>query len=222
VQQGAVYQGSQQGYTLGEENDRYEQEAEKQANQLMNGGQVELTSSISSPLLQRTKVCSKRLEAPVLGWVFNHAYIDDTGMDNCLGSSMPGNYAIKSLCGGNFVKGCAEKTATSTDPDKRTPNVKQCDPKPGVTDLSRCLRDAYSSYADPSVYKNPFGPNSNTFAATLAKTCCADGSSSGLGWVPGWNQDPASPCKCDVHVAVADEGPSGGGDAAGGGSSDTF
>jgi len=148
---------------------------------------------VSAPLIQRTKVCSKRLEAPVLGWLFNHSYVDDTGMDNCLGSSMPGNYAIQTLTSGNFVRGCAVKTPTSTDPQSDTPNVKECNPALGVTDLSRCLSDQYSRYADPSVYANAFGPNSNTFAGTLASACCADGSSTGLGLVPGWDHDPAPP-----------------------------
>jgi len=200
VQQGGNARTLQQNSKLGEENDRYEQEAERSATQCMSGAQVQAPSMISSPLIQRTKVCSKRLEAPVLGWFFNHSYIDDTGSDNCLGKNMVGNYAIQALVSGNFLKGCAIKTATSTDPQDYTPNVKQCDPKPGVKNLSKCLRDAYNSYADPSLYKNPFGPNSNTFAATLAKTCCADGSSKGLGWVPGWNHDPAPPCVFEAGV----------------------
>jgi hypothetical protein len=149
-------------------------------------------------------VCSKRLEAPVIGWFANHAYIDDTGRNDCLGRGASGNYAIQQLISGNFIRGCAVKTANSTDPQKYKPNKKPCDPKPGVADLSRCLRDAYTAYADPSLYKNPSGPNSNTFAATLAKTCCVDGSSSGLGWVPGWNHAPAPPCprtSSPVYVA---------------------
>lgn len=225
VQQGGNTQALQQDSKLGEENDRYEQEAERSAAQFVSGAQVQVPSIISSPLMQRTKICSKRLEAPVLGWLFNHSYIDDTGMDNCLGSSMPGNYAIQALHSGNFLKGCAVKTATSTDPIGRTPNVKQCDPAPGVTNLSRCLFNAYSAYSDPSLYKNPFGPNSNTFAATLAKTCCADGSSRGLGWVPGWNHAPAPSCPSTrVFVAAEGEesGPFGGGEFGGGGAGRSF
>jgi uncharacterized protein DUF4157 len=194
MQQGGNVRALQQDSKLGEENDRYEQEAERSTAQCMSGAQVQVPSMVSSTLIQRTKVCSKRLQAPVLGWSFNHAYIDDTGSDNCLGRSILGNYAVQTLVSGNFVEGCAVKTATSTDPQEYTPNVKECVPKSGVTDLSRCLLDTYNSYADPSLYENPFGPNSNTFAATLAKTCCADGSSKGLGWVPGWNHNPAPPC----------------------------
>lgn len=144
--------------------------------------------------LQRAMICSKRLEAPVIGWFFNHAYIDDTGGNNCRGSGMPGNYAIQSLVSGNFIKGCAAKTDHSTDPQSYTPNMKPCNPKPGVTNLSKCLRVAFNRYSDPSLYKNPRGPNSNTFAFTLAKTCCVDSSSTGLGRVPGWGRPPAPPC----------------------------
>jgi hypothetical protein len=202
MQQGGSARGLQPNSKLGEENDRYEQEAEQSAAQCMNGTRVKIPSMISSALVQRTKICSKRLDNP-LGVLFNHSYIDDTGNDNCLGKSQLGNYAIQSLSSGNFLNGCAIKTPTSTDPQDYTPNVKQCDPKPGVKDLSRCLLDTFASYPNPSVYKNPFGPNSNTFAATLAKTCCADGSSSGLGWVPGWRHAPAQPCQQQPQVYVA-------------------
>ncbi|MEK6288295.1 MAG: DUF4157 domain-containing protein [Acidobacteriota bacterium] len=207
IQQGGNARALQQDSKLGEENDRYEQEADRSAAQCMSGAQVQVPSMVSSSLIQRTKVCSKRLDNP-LGWFgINHSYIDDTGRDDCLGKNMAGNYAIQTLVSGNFLKGCAAKTSTSTDPQSYSPNVKQCDPKPGVTNLSKCMSDAYSSYADPSVYKNPRGPNSNTFAATLAKTCCADGSKKGLGWVPGWDHAPAPPCPPQIYVAGGEESP---------------
>lgn len=213
VQQGGNARALQQVSKIGEENDRYEQEAERSAAQCMSGAQVQVPFMVSSPLIQRTKICSKRLDNPLGRLGINHSYIDDTGSDNCKGNSMVGNYAVQTLDSGNFLNGCALKTATSTDPQGYKPNVKQCDPKPGVTDLSRCLLDAFTSYADPSVYKNsllgPKGPNSNTFAATLAKTCCSDGSSTGLGSVPGWDHAPAQPCpkKPQVFTASAEESP---------------
>ena len=144
-------------------------------------------------------ICSKRLEAPVAGWIANHAYIDDTGRGDCLGSGMLNNYAVQTLVSGNFFSGCAVKTDRSTDPLSRKPNVKRCDPAPGVKDVHACLRGAFSAYTDPSEYSNnpfrrPWGPNSNTFAATLARTCCADSTSKGLGIVPGWDHAPAGPC----------------------------
>lgn len=207
MQQGGNAQALQQNSKFSEEDDHYEQQAERSATQCMNGTQIQVPSIISSPLIQRTKICSKRLDNPLGIW-FNHSYIDDTGRDNCLGNSMVGNYAIQELCSGNFLRGCAIKTDRSTDPQGYTPNVKQCTPKPGVTDLSKCLRNAFNSYSDPSLYENPSGPNSNTFAATLAKTCCADGSSSGLGRVPGWDHPPAPPCPDDcILIAGIEESP---------------
>jgi hypothetical protein len=154
-------------------------------------------SAKPTPTTRSTKICSKRLDSKLGAFGINHSYIDDTGKGNCLGASMPGNYAVQNLVSGNFVNGCAGKTATSTDPQSYKPNVKPCNPAPGVTDVSKCLLDAYNSYPDPSLYRNlPLenGPNSNTFAATLAKKCCADSTSSGLGTVPGWNHEPAPPC----------------------------
>jgi hypothetical protein len=158
-------------------------------------------------------ICSKRLQAPVVGWFANHAYIDDTGRGDCHGSGLLGNYAVQDLERGNFVKGCAVKTDTSTDPQQYTPNIKPCDPRAGVGDVHVCLRDAFNAYTDPSEYSNdprrrPWGPNSNTFAATLAAACCADASDSGLGWVPGWDHAPAGPCpeSSDVPAESAEPG----------------
>jgi hypothetical protein len=159
-------------------------------------------------------ICSKRLEAPVAGWVANHSYIDDTGRGDCRGASMLNNYAIQTLVSGNFFAGCATKTDTSTDPQSFTPNIKRCDPAPGVSDVHACLRNAFNAYSEPSEYNNnplrsPWGPNSNTFAATLARTCCLDSSSSGLGNVPGWDHAPAGPCPGSTTTASTDAGDTG-------------
>jgi hypothetical protein len=154
-------------------------------------------------------ICSKRLNAPVVGALFNHAYIDDTGSGDCRGNNLVGNYAVQNLIIGSWSDGCAEKTETSDDPQSYEPNVKRCDPKSGVSDVHRCLRDSFNAYANPNEYSSspfrlPMGPNSNTFAATLAKACCANSSDSGLGWVPGWNHAPAGPCHLMPDGDIAD------------------
>lgn len=173
--------------------DAWEGEAARAADRVMEGRAVGPLSAAPGAV-RRAMICSKRLEAPVAGWFANHAYIDDTGRNDCLGSGMPGNYAVQTLTSGNFYTGCAAKTSTSTDPQSYTPNRKPCTPKPGVTDVSACLAAAYAAYNSPGLYSNPNGPNSNTFAYTLASACCADASDSGLGWVPGWGKPPAPPC----------------------------
>jgi hypothetical protein len=239
---------------LGASDNRYEQEADLTAAQIVRGDLPSKPSQIHMPAVQRTMICSKTLEFKLAGlFGARHSYIDDTGRDDCLGSGQVGQYAVTDLVSGNFVRGCAAKTDRSPDPRGKTPLLKPCKPKSGVTDLSRCLRDAYSRYADPSVYSNEAvtvgagggalvggaagaiggaavgsllgpvgtiaggiiggvaglvggavggarltskvnGPNSNTFAATLATSCCEDATSSGLGWVPGWEHRPAPPC----------------------------
>jgi hypothetical protein len=216
-----------------------EREARHTAEEVVAGRNVPTPSSTAAGSLQRTMICSKPLDAkiPRLAGA-RHSFIDDTGHDNCKGSGLPGNYAVTDLVSGNFLRGCAAKTSRSPDPRGLAPIGKKCNPRPGVSDVSKCLADAYAAYADPSVYSNEAvaggaaggavgggvvggliggllggivgtiggavggarvggrvnGPNSNTFAATLAKACCEDSSSSGLGWVPGWEHAPATPC----------------------------
>ncbi len=143
-----------------------------------------------------SKVCARDLQG-ILGFIGNHAYIE----------SPPYRYAIISpLCPAsswdNVVTGTtAQKWDNSPDPCGKTPTCIPCNPAPGVTDVDSCLRNAFASYNNPSLYKG-LGPNSNTFAGTLARTCCAGmvPKPGALGNVPGWNDAPAparagaSPC----------------------------
>jgi hypothetical protein len=94
-------------------------------------------------------ICSKALEAPVIGRFAKHSYIDDTGRNDCLGAGMAGNYAVTDLVSGNFLRGCAAKTDHSPDPRGKTPLMKPCNPKPGVTDVSACLRAAGFGFGPP-------------------------------------------------------------------------
>jgi RHS repeat-associated protein len=54
--------------------------------------------------------------------------------------------------------------------------------------VDQCVRDAVAEYANPSVYRFVRGPNSNTFAGTIARKC---GLARPKGLAPGWNDDPA-------------------------------
>jgi hypothetical protein len=198
-------------------------------------GQVAPERSGASGWAMIPKICSKRLDKPVVGALANHSYIDDTGGPggDCRNPSMVGNYAIQSLTRGNFLIGCGAKTEMSDDPQSYTPNSKPCYPKAGVTDVHQCIRDAFAAYANPSYYSNvpfppPWGPNSNTFAGTLARSCCADSTDSGLGWVPGWDHAPAGPCPTSPTGASSDSNSAGeqfgggGGESGGGGSSSAY
>ncbi len=133
------------------------------------------------------QVCSRDLQG-VLGYVGNHSYIE----------APPHRYAIISpLCPASWkdnpVTGTtAQKWDNSPDPCGKTPNCIPCNPAPGVTDVGTCLRNAFTAYNNPSLYRGT-GPNSNTFAGTLARTCCAGmvPKPAILGNVPGWDDSPA-------------------------------
>lgn len=131
------------------------------------------------------QVCARALQVSPYG---NHAYIE----------APPFRYAIISpTCPVNWydnpITGTGgQKWDNSKDPCGKSPTCIDCLPAPGVTDVARCLRAAFTAYNNPSFYKI-LGPNSNTFAGTLARTCCAGmvPKPAALGWVPGWDDAPA-------------------------------
>ncbi|HEU4837449.1 MAG TPA: DUF4157 domain-containing protein [Pyrinomonadaceae bacterium] len=143
----------------------------------------------------RFEVCARLLQPPVEVSGCNHAYIETPTR----------RYAIITPCTSqlSFAEpingGVAIKTDRSPDPCHRRPTCIECIPKPGVTDLERCFENAFRAYAAPSQHKI-LGPNSNTFAGTLARTCCDNMAvrPPALGCMPGWDDPPAparsAPC----------------------------
>ena len=135
------------------------------------------------------QVCSRDLQG-VLGLFANHAYIE----------APPKRYAvIGPLCPAHWYENpvtgtVAQKWDNSPDPCGKAPRCIDCVPRPGVTDLASCFRDAFTAYSNPSLYR-ALGPNSNTFAGTLARSCCAGmvPKPSALGNCPGWDDAPALP-----------------------------
>lgn len=134
------------------------------------------------------QVCARALQIPGAGLIANHAYVE----------APPHRYAvIGPLCPAskldNPVTGTtAQKWDNSPDPCGKRPSCVPCRPAPGVTDVGACLRSAFSAYQALSLYKL-LGPNSNTFAGTLARACCANMAPKpdALGICPGWNDAPA-------------------------------
>ncbi|MGO9155488.1 eCIS core domain-containing protein [Mycobacterium sp.] len=146
---------------------------------------------VTAPAPADAYVCGRRLNYPGLNLVFNHAYVN----------APPDNYAIVApLCtptdGGfdNLILGtAAHKWDNSCDPGAAVPECIACRPKRGVTDVKKCLRNAYTAYNSPTMHKAT-GPNSNTFAFTLASACCADITTTppfSSGNYPGWGDPPA-------------------------------
>lgn len=134
------------------------------------------------------QVCSRELSFTSLA---NHAYV----------RAREKQYAIISpLCPAHWydspvVTGTGgQKWDNSPDPCHKTPTCLDCLPAPGVTDVGACLDAAFRAYNNPSEY-HLTGPNSNTFAGTLARRCCAGmvPKPPALGLVPGWDDAPAGP-----------------------------
>jgi hypothetical protein len=151
-----------------------------------DGGAVGGAPAPSVPSSTGCQVCARALQVSPYG---NHAYIE----------APPFRYAIISpTCPVNWYDNAVtgtggQKWDNSPDPCGKTPTCIDCQPAPGVTDVARCLRDVFTAYANPSLYKL-LGPNSNTFAGTLARACCAGmvPKPATLGPVPGWDDPPAS------------------------------
>jgi len=137
------------------------------------------------PATTPIQVCSRDLQISPVG---KHAYIE----------APPFRYAIISpTCPqgrfDNALTGTGgQKWDNSPDPCKKTPTCINCHPAPGVADVAKCMRSTFTAYNNPSLYRL-LGPNSNTFAGTLARTCCAGmvPKPPALGFVPGWNDAPA-------------------------------
>lgn len=131
------------------------------------------------------KVCSRDLQIAPVG---KHAYIEAPPFRYAIISpTCPQHWYDNALTGTS-----GQKWDNSPDPCSKSPTCVDCLPAPGVTDVAKCMRDAFSAYANPSLYKLS-GPNSNTFAGTLARTCCAGmvPKPPALGWVPAWDDSPA-------------------------------
>ncbi len=74
------------------------------------------------------------------------------------------------------------------DPRDTGGRCESCEPECEDSNRDACLSQATDSY--PVGGYSLFGPNSNTFAGTLARKCCKGGVPDGLGSAPGINDDP--------------------------------
>ncbi len=60
------------------------------------------------------------------------------------------------------------------------------------SDVDNCVKKAYNAYPNPSIYRFVSGPNSNTFAGTVARSCSLKKPPGRL-LTPGYDDPPASP-----------------------------
>ena len=135
--------------------------------------------SLTDPLGLQAEVCCRLIKSFVLGTLLKqrHCYISVDGVR--FGLQRVDGFGKKSI---NF-------------PDDVGGICKGCEPTCGVNQMD-CFTNFHNAYPDNVPYPLPFaaiGPNSNTYAANAAKTCCANGFPNGLGSTPGSNLPPAIP-----------------------------
>ena len=74
------------------------------------------------------------------------------------------------------------------DPRDRGGICKECEQKP-CSDVKLCINDQHNFYPI-GTYSAVRGPNSNTYAGTIARACCKGGVPSGVGSAPSIGDDP--------------------------------
>ena len=74
------------------------------------------------------------------------------------------------------------------DPRDTGGTCKECKARFNCESPDECLRKAHDDY--PVGNYSTLGPNSNTYAGNLARTCCDGGIPDGLGSPPGFYQQP--------------------------------
>jgi hypothetical protein len=117
---------------------------------------------------------------PLLGRWLVHCFVDtgaggDWGLHGDWDGAPPG-------------QGLIQHNNTFDDP---TSSDTKCGPWTDKCDTDECVKKAISDYPSPSKYSAVWGPNSNTFASTVASKCSLKRPS--FGWAPGWGQTAAPP-----------------------------
>ena len=116
--------------------------------------------------------CCRLLDSVVIGSTFRqrHCYFNVDG--TTYGLYPEGNVGIPRI----------------NDPRDRGGICKECEPLP-CSDVKLCIKDQHDFYPI-GTYNAPLGPNSNTYAGTIAMACCKGGVPSGVGSAPSIGDDP--------------------------------
>jgi RHS repeat-associated protein len=135
---------------------------------------------LGTDLLGLAKICCRLLDSWIFGKVagYRHCYVAaDEG-------TVYGLYP-------ETVRGRETGVPRTNDPRDVGGDCFDC-PSPECVDQNRCLRNTHQSY--PRGYYNARkGPNSNTYAGTLARQCCKGGVPGGVSDAPGIDGTPPTP-----------------------------
>lgn len=128
----------------------------------------------------RSRVCCR--EIPWIPGNYRHCFIQ---------IERDGKTARCGLFGGRFTPG-DEPGIGQVRPNHSfdDPGESDCGDWNESCEADQCVVDTAQSYANPSKYRVTAGPNSNTFAGTIARACKL-ARPAGAGRTPGWNDSPA-------------------------------
>ena len=129
----------------------------------------------------QSRVCCRDL--PMVGLMgYKHCYIETIGKNGRETWGLMGG-AMSYWFDGQQMPGCGQ-VARDNLFDRGGPcgDWSPCD---------NCVRNAAEGYANPTVYDMTSGPNSNTFASSIAKKCGLERPKIPDYQTPGWGKDPA-------------------------------
>ena len=132
----------------------------------------------SDELGLKARVCCKNIPAAA---GFRHCYIES--------QSASGSSTTCGLVGG-LLSGEDFATGRIYD-DNGFDQGGDCGDWTDSCDVDQCVVDTAKGYANPSEYRLARGPNSNTFAGTVARTCGLAPPTSQGPATPGWGDEPA-------------------------------
>jgi RHS repeat-associated protein len=137
----------------------------------------------SDPTGLKARICCRKISAiPALGHLVVHCFIDsDSGGQ----TGLHGDWDDPDAANGEaFIRNNNPFNDPSAEDTKCGPWTDNCD-------TDDCVKKAIAGYPNPSKYSAVWGPNSNTFASTVANACHLK--KPNFGWARGWGHSPASP-----------------------------
>ncbi|WP_343791714.1 RHS repeat-associated core domain-containing protein, partial [Dokdonella soli] len=137
----------------------------------------------SDPTGLKARICCRKISAiPALGHLVVHCFIDsDSGGQ----TGLHGDWDDPDAANGEaFIR----NNNPFNDPNAEDT---KCGPWTDNCDTDDCVKKAIAGYPNPSKYSAVWGPNSNTFASTVASACHLK--KPNFGWARGWGHSPAPP-----------------------------
>jgi len=148
--------------------------------------------TLTDPFGLKAQICCKKIPWLPAAHCFVNEVADSPTASTC--SSCPSQTRRVGLQGpspwGSSQYGDAGEVKTNDPFDN--PGESSCGDWNTECAVGSCIDREKGQYANPSYYNAVFGPNSNTFAGTISRSCNISGPD-GPWPTPGWSNSPAGP-----------------------------